>query len=343
MADCCVALPLCTATLTLSLSSIFCCKEQTVRSHLSSLCCWICFTQNNTVLYISTVLNLWLWELVLPCSRAGCSHCSALSWCERFHVRVVACVGLISVWNDLSVRCCEGGSQLGVWERPWPGMALGLRSELRSVPAGAARSVRGGQDCGLPGSTITLWCWRGGLFSNSWHGGGRWISKWITALGFLNSNGRLFQNTSRAEEISVVFSPAPHGDLPALQLGGGALCPAGGARAPLAPQPRWPPAGPCGTQLRVRSAGSRRGSLTRACLFVCVAVQQEPRRRPPGAEVWGKPRGAAPAQRPAPWKRPLCASPPRAQALHNLPIVCLGKATASYCNYLGKKIFDVFL
>lgn len=38
----------------------------------------------------------------------------------------------------------------------------------------------------------------------------------------------------------------------------------------------------------------------------------------------------------------MCAGLGPWQTGHNQAIVCLGKATASYCNYLWKKIFDVF-
>lgn len=43
------------------------------------------------------------------------------------------------------------------------------------------------------------------------------------------------------------------------------------------------------------------------------------------------------------WKQAfVCAGLGPWQTGHNQAIVCLGKATASYCNYLWKKIFDVF-
>lgn len=38
----------------------------------------------------------------------------------------------------------------------------------------------------------------------------------------------------------------------------------------------------------------------------------------------------------------MCARLDSWQAGNNQAIVCLGKAMASYCNYLWKKIFDIF-
>lgn len=46
---------------------------------------------------------------------------------------------------------------------------------------------------------------------------------------------------------------------------------------------------------------------------------------------------------PSLWKQAfVCAGLGPWQTGHNQAIVCLGKASASYCNYLWKKIFDVF-